>query len=26
MADGAKAAMAAERYLSGRERLRPDWS
>ncbi len=25
-ADGAKAAMAAERYLSGRERLRPDWS
>jgi thioredoxin reductase (NADPH) len=25
-ADGAKAAMGAERYLSGRERLRPDWS
>jgi len=25
-ADGAKAAMAAERFLSGRQRLRPDWS
>ena len=25
-ADGAKAAMGAERFLSGRERLRPDWS
>jgi len=25
-AEGARAAMAAERFLSGRERLRPDWS
>lgn len=25
-AEGAKAAMTAERYLSGRDRLRPDWS
>ncbi len=25
-ADGAKAAMAVERLLSGRDRLRPDWS
>jgi thioredoxin reductase (NADPH) len=25
-AEGATAAMALQRYLSGRERLRPDWS
>jgi len=25
-AEGARAAMAVERYLSGRDRLRPDWS
>ena len=25
-AEGAQAAMAADRYLHGREQLRPDWS
>jgi len=25
-AEGARAAMSVQRYLSGRERLRPDWS